>query len=73
MNPAKFGVNKIPVAAGHGSGGRAYDIVPGKPGESILLYRIESKDPSIAMPSVGKNLVPVEAATLIREWIEQLN
>ena len=73
MNPAKFGVNKIPVAAGHGSGGRTYDIVPGKPGESILLYRIESKDPGIAMPSVGKNLVPVEAAALIREWIEQLN
>ncbi len=71
-NPAKFGVNKIPVAAGHGSGGRSFDIVPGKPDESILLYRIESEDPGIAMPSVGKNLVPVEAAALIRSWIGQL-
>jgi hypothetical protein len=73
MNPAKFGVNKIPVAAGHGSGGRSFDIVPGKPDESILLYRIESEDPGIAMPSVGKSLVPVEAAALIRAWIEQLD
>ena len=73
MNPAKYGVLKIPVAAGHGSGGRSFDIVPGKPDESILLYRIESDDPGIAMPSVGKSLVPVEAAALIRAWIEQLD
>jgi parallel beta-helix repeat protein len=73
MNPAKFGVHKVPVAAGHGSGGRSFDIVPGKPDESILLYRIESEDPGIAMPSVGKNLVPIEAAELIRAWIEQLD
>ena len=72
-DPAKFGVNKVPVAAGHGSGGRSYDIVPGKPDESILLYRIESDDPGIAMPSVAKNLIPVEAAALIRQWIEQLD
>jgi parallel beta-helix repeat protein len=73
MDPAKFGVHKIPVAAGHGSGGRSFDIVPGKPDDSILLYRIESEDPGIAMPSVGKSLVPVEAAALIRQWIEQLD
>ncbi len=72
-DPAKYGVNKTPVAAGHGSGGRSFDIVPGKPDESILLYRIESEDPGIAMPSVGKNLVPLEAAALIRTWIEQLD
>lgn len=71
-DPAKFGVHKVPVAAGHGSGGRSYDIVPGKPDESILLYRIESEDPSIAMPSVGRNLVPIEAAELIRQWIREL-
>lgn len=73
MDPAKFGVHKVPVAAGHGSGGRSFDIVPGKPDESILLYRIESEDPGIAMPSVGKNLVPVEAAALVRAWIEELD
>lgn len=66
---SKFGLWKAPVAAGHGSGGRAYDIVPGDPDQSILLYRLESKDPSIRMPSVARTLVPYEAVALIREWI----
>jgi hypothetical protein len=73
MDPTKFGVNKIPVAAGHGSGGRSFDIVPRKPDKSILMYRIESEDPSVAMPNVGRQHVPVEAAALIRKWIEQLD
>ena len=68
-DPSKFGVWKSPVAAGHGSGGRAYDIVPGEPDKSIMVYRMESQDPSIRMPSVGRNLVPREAVELIREWI----
>ncbi len=69
QNPTKFGAWKSPVAAGHGSGGRSYDIVPGKPDESILLFRVEANDPSIAMPNVGRSMVPVEAAKLVREWI----
>ncbi len=67
---AKIGVFKNPVAAGHGSGGRKYDLVPGKPDDSILMYRIESPDPSIMMPNVGRRLVQSEAVTLIRDWIE---
>lgn len=69
---AKFGVWKTPVAAGHGSGGREYDIVPGEPDSSILMFRLESDDPSIMMPNVARSLVPVEAAALIREWIQEM-
>jgi parallel beta-helix repeat protein len=69
QDPAKLGVWKSPVAAGHGSGGRRYDVTPGRPDESILLYRLESDDPSIAMPSVGRRLVPVEAVEMVRAWI----
>ena len=69
---AKFGVFKPPIAAGHGSGGNKYDIVPGKPDESILLFRIRSEDPSIRMPNVGRNLVPVEGMQLVRQWIAEL-
>ena len=36
-NPTAYGIMKAPVAAGRGSGGLAYDIVPGKPDQSILL------------------------------------
>ncbi len=69
---AKLGVFKSPVAAGHGSGGRKYDIVPGKPDDSILLFRLESQDPAILMPNVGRRLVHTEAVSVIRDWIQSL-
>jgi hypothetical protein len=69
QDAAKFGVWKTPVAAGHGSGGRDYDIVPGKPDESIMMFRLESADPSVMMPNVSRRLVPEEAVALLREWI----
>jgi uncharacterized repeat protein (TIGR03806 family) len=67
--PARFGVFKSPVAAGSGSGGLSYDIVPGKPDESILLYRIASAQPKVMMPELGRRLVHAEAVALVREWI----
>jgi hypothetical protein len=63
---------KAPVAAGHGSGGHMYDIVPGKPDESIFVYRLESQDPSIMMPNVGRRLVFEPAVNLVREWIQNM-
>lgn len=64
-----LGVGKAPVAAGKGSGGLRYSIVPGKPGESILVYRIESTDPAIMMPEMGRKLVHAEGVELVRQWI----
>ena len=68
-NPTAFGINKPPVAAGIGSGGLAFDIVPGQPDKSILVYRIASTHPGIMMPELGKRLVHEEGVALIREWI----
>src|SRR5206468_13026818 len=68
-NQAVFGVCKPPVATGRGSGGLQFDIVPGKPDESILVYRISSTEPEIKMPELGRNLVHEEGVALIREWI----
>ena len=70
--PGKLGVWKKPVAAGHGAGGRLYDIVPGQPDESILTFRMESQDPALMMPNVGRRLVPVEAVAMVRDWIQAL-
>lgn len=70
--PDRLGIFKTPVAAGQGAGGRQYDIVPGHPDESILVYRLESTEPAIRMPSVGRHLVQPEAVELIREWIEKM-
>lgn len=69
-DPTVLGVNKVPVAAGRGSGGLKYDIEPGKPGKSILYYRIASKDPGIMMPELGRSLVHEEGVALIKEWIK---
>ncbi len=68
-----LGIGKAPVAAGKGSGGRLYSIVPGKPDESILQYRIESTHPGIMMPEVGRKLVHQEGVELVRQWIKEMN
>ena len=68
-DPAMFGVCKTPVAAGAGSGGLRFDIVPGQPEQSILVFRLASVDPAIRMPELGRNLVHAEGLAFIREWI----
>ncbi|MHC5540015.1 hypothetical protein ACYOEI_17490, partial [Singulisphaera rosea] len=68
-NPTAIGIGKTPVAAGIGSGGLAYDIVPGAPDQSILAYRIASTHPGVMMPELGKRLVHDEGVALIRQWI----
>jgi hypothetical protein len=65
-------VGKSPVAAGRGSGGRKFDIVPGNPEASILYYRINSTDPGVMMPELGKTLIHDEGVALIKEWIEKI-
>lgn len=64
-----LGVMKQPVATGKGSGGRLYSIVPGRPEESILVYRMESTDPGAMMPELGRQMVHEEGVALIKDWI----
>jgi hypothetical protein len=72
-DPGKVGRWKTPVAAGRGSGGRLFDIVPGKPDESILMYRLESTEPGIMMPELGRRLTDAAGVALVREWIGNLH
>ncbi len=67
-----LGFCKPPVAAGRGSGGRDYAIVPGAPDRSILVYRVESDEPDVRMPETGRSLTHREGVTLIRRWIGSL-
>lgn len=57
------------LAAGQGSGGRRVDILPGDSDGSILVYRMESIAPGVAMPELGRATVHAEAVSVIREWI----
>lgn len=72
QDPAKIGVWKTPVAAGRGSGGRSYDIVPGAPEKSILMHRLQSNDLAARMPNIGNRIVHQEAVELIRQWISEM-
>jgi uncharacterized repeat protein (TIGR03806 family) len=70
--PTALGIRKTPVAAGRGSGGRQFDIVPGHPDASILLYRLDSTDPGVMMPELGRKTIPREGVDLVRAWIKSL-
>ncbi len=67
-----LGINKRPVAAGRGSGGRLFDIKPGDPDGSILNYRVESVEPGVMMPELGRTLADSEASELLRAWVAGL-
>ncbi|PJZ84911.1 SO2930 family diheme c-type cytochrome [Leptospira harrisiae] len=67
-----FGVCKTPGSAGKGGGGLRYDVVPGHPEESILHYRMATKDPGAMMPQIGRALVHREGVQLIYDWIKDM-
>lgn len=68
----KLGIHKTPVAAGRATGNLSFDIHPGKPDKSILIYRMKSTDPGIAMPEVGREQLHKEGIALISQWIRQM-
>jgi len=72
QNPVALGVGKRPVAAGRGAGDRAFDIDPGNPDNSILLYRVESTEPGVMMPELGRTLADPAAVDLLRAWIARM-
>ncbi|MEM9888863.1 MAG: SO2930 family diheme c-type cytochrome [Bacteroidota bacterium] len=71
-DPTTLGINKAPIAAGRGAGGRPFSIVPGQPNQSIMLYRLESTDPGEMMPEVGRQMRHKEGTDLIRAWIKSM-
>ncbi len=72
-DPYRLGVNKPPIAAGKGSGGLKYNIVPGNPDQSILVHRITSLEPGEMMPELGRSQTHEEGVQLVREWIESMD
>lgn len=68
-DPYSLGVCRSPVAAGPGSGDRSYDIVPGDPDSSILVFRMESTDPQLKMPELPTLTSDVHGTELVRAWI----
>lgn len=71
-DPYRLGVFKTPVAAGRGTGGRLYGIVPGKPHESIMHHRVATVAAGEMMPEFGRSLVHEEGLELLTQWILQM-
>lgn len=71
-DPTGWGVHKRPTAAGRGSGDDLFVIEPGHPDQSILVHRIESTEPGVLMPELGRTVVDEKAVALIRQWISQM-
>ena len=71
-DPHAYGIMKRPVAAGRGSGGNDFSILPGHPDQSILLYRMDSAEPGIAMPELGKSSVDKDGVAVVRRWIAEM-
>ncbi|MFK7914565.1 MAG: hypothetical protein AB8B93_11685 [Pseudomonadales bacterium] len=70
--PHAMGICKAPIAAGKGSGGRLYSIVPGAPDESIISYRLQSTDPSRRMPEIGRSLTHAAGLLVVNQWIASI-
>lgn len=71
-DPIALGINKRPVAAGRGSGGLEFDVVPGHPDKSIMVYRMGSLEGGISMPEVGRASVDPDGMVAVTKWIEEM-
>jgi parallel beta-helix repeat protein len=65
-----YGVCKSPTTAGSSSGGRNFDIVPGSALDSIVSFRLHSKDPSSQMPPLARSVAHDEAVAVVDQWID---
>jgi parallel beta-helix repeat protein len=67
-----LGFCKTPIAAGSGSGGLDYDLVPGSSADSILSFRLDSAVPGVEMPELAKAIVHDDGVALVSAWIDSL-
>ena len=67
-----LGIGKRPVAAGRGSGGLEFGIVPGKPEQSILYHRMNSLEGGVSMPELGRASLDRDGLSIVHAWITGL-
>ncbi|PWE18175.1 hypothetical protein DDZ18_00755 [Marinicauda salina] len=67
-----LGFCKPPIAAGRGTGGRVYGIVPGDADASILVHRMASDRADIMMPELGRSVADREGVALVAAWIDAM-
>ena len=69
-SPGVLGVCKAPSSAGD-TGGHRFDIVPGKPEESVLLHRMQLTSSAYRMPE-GSRTPDAVGIAVVADWIKAL-
>jgi uncharacterized repeat protein (TIGR03806 family) len=67
VDTSRIGVCKPPSSAGD-TGGRKYDVVPGDPSSSALVYRMQLGDSAYRMPE-GSRLPDPTGIDVLSQWI----
>ena len=67
-----LGIGKRPVAAGRGAGDGFFVIDPGHPERSIMVHRMASTEPGVAMPELGRSVHDAAGVALVSAWIASL-
>ncbi|MBX3421145.1 MAG: c-type cytochrome [Pirellulaceae bacterium] len=70
--PVRFGVYKPPVAAGRGSSGLRFSILPRDPDKSFLVHRIRSTELGVMMPPIGRSTADAQGIALMTRWIQNM-
>jgi parallel beta-helix repeat protein len=68
-----YGICKRPIAAGSGAGGLLWDIDPGDPDLSIMVFRMASEQPAIMMPELSRTIAHDAGVALVADWIATLD
>jgi len=71
--PLHYGVCKQPVAAGPATGGLPFDVVPGHPEDSVMIYRLGSTHVGYMMPPLERSVVDGPGVALVAAWISGLD
>lgn len=71
-DPVDLGRCRRPNSAGNGTGGRSFDLVPGDPEMSILVWRMRSTDPALRMPQLPNNFVDESGVAVVSRWIQEM-
>jgi parallel beta-helix repeat protein len=67
-----YGLCNSPESAGPGAGGLDYDLVPGDPDASIIVFRMLHNEAQIKMPELSRSIVHEEGVALVSDWIASL-
>ena len=71
-DPTALGINKKPMGGLLATAERPYDIVPGHPEKSILVYRIAAEEKAIRMPKLFCQVPHQPGLELVSEWIKNM-